>query len=81
MFETMAKDQEHRRKCSPKKKRFSKIFSGDLQKKVLKQIFSGKLQKERCSKILYIFSDDVQNFNNLKNSAVLEPRAGQFSRT
>ena len=27
------------------------------------------------------FSGNLQNFNNLKNSAVLEPRTGQFSRT
>ena len=55
-----AKGQEHRRKCSPKKKAF-KIFSGDL------------LQK--------FFSGDLQNFCNLKNTAVHEPRTGQFSRT
>ena len=46
-----AKDQEHKRKCSPKK-RSSKFFSGDLQ-----------------------------SFNNLKSTAVLEPKTGQFSRT
>ena len=27
------------------------------------------------------FSADLQNFNNSKNSAVLEPSTGQFSRT
>ena len=55
-----AKGQEHRRKCSPKKKAL-KIFSGDI----LQNFFSG----------------DLQNFCNLKNTAVLEPRTGQFSRT
>ena len=47
------------------KKRSSKKFSGDLQKKGLQNSFSG----------------DLQNFNHSKNSAVLEPRTGQFSRT
>ena len=28
-----------------------------------------------------VFSGAPQNFNNQKNSAVLEPRTGQFSRT
>ena len=31
MLGTKAKDQEHRRKCSPKKKGLQKFFSGDLQ--------------------------------------------------
>ena len=41
-----AKDQGHSRKCSPKKKkRFKKIFSGDLKKKgLLQKIFSGVFQ-------------------------------------
>ena len=66
-----AKDQEHRSKCSPKK-RSSKIFRRspiEESKKRSSQIFrevSGVFQ---------------QNFNGSKNSAVLKPRAGQFSRT
>ena len=48
-----------------KKKRSSKIFSSDLHKK--------RFPKN--------FSSAPQNFNNSKNSAVLEPRTGQFSRT
>ena len=31
MLEAKAKDQGHRRKCSPKKKSFQKSFSGNLQ--------------------------------------------------
>ena len=31
MLEAKAKDQGHRRKCSPKKKSLQKFFSGDLQ--------------------------------------------------
>ena len=46
-------------------KNFFFNFSGDLQKKDLQKFFSGNLQ----------------NFNNSKNSAVLQPRTGQFSRT
>ena len=60
-----AKDQEHKRKCSPKKKVFTKIFQAISTKK--------RFPKN--------FSSAPQNFNNLKNSAVLDPRTGQFSRT
>ena len=42
-----------------------------LQKKDLHKNFLGDLQKKTSSK----------NFNNSKNSAVLEPRTGQFLRT
>ena len=52
-------------KRSPKKKVFSKIF----------QAFS---TKKRFPKN---FSSAPQNFNKSKNSAVLEPRTDQFSRT
>ena len=47
-----------------------------LQKKVLKNFFQA-IFKKRSSKF---FSGDQQNFNNSKNSAVLKPRTGQFSR-
>ena len=60
-----AKDQGHKRKCSPKKKVFTKIFQAISTKK--------RFPKN--------FSSAPQNFNNSKNSAVLEPRTGQFSRT
>ena len=77
----MLKDQGHKRNCSPKKnKRSSQKFLGDLQnkKKGLHKNFSSDLQKKRFPKI---FSSASQNFNNSKNSAVLEPMTGQFSRT
>ena len=61
-----AKDQGHKCKCFPKKKDLKKFFSVDLQKK-------NGLEKH--------FSADLQNFNHSKNSAVLEPRTGQFLRT
>ena len=63
------------------KKGLHKNFSGDLQKKKQKDLhknFSGDLQKNTSSKIFFRHS---KNFNNSKNSAVLEPRTGQFSRT
>ena len=46
-FETKAKDQGHRRKCS-KKKGLQKFFSGDLKKKVFKKVFQAK---KVCKKI------------------------------
>ena len=61
-----AKDQEHKRKCFPKKKDLKNFFSVDPPKK-------NSLEKH--------FSADLQNFNHSKNSAVLEPRTGQFLRT
>ena len=65
MIEAKAKDQGHKRKCPPKKKGLHKNFSGDLHKKRFPKNFS-------CF---------TQNFNNSKNTAVLEPRTGQFLRT
>ena len=60
MLEAKAKDQGHKRKCSPKKKGLHKSFSSDLHEKTFSKNFF---------------------FNNSKNSAVLEPRTGQFLRT
>ena len=60
-------DQGHKRKCAPKKK-----------KKIFTKIFQAISTKKRFPKK---FSSASQNFNNSKNSAVLEPRTGQFSRT
>ena len=71
MLEAKAKDQGHKRKCSPKKKKKKK-------KKVFTKIFQAISTKKR---FLKNFSSAPQNFNNSKNTAVLEPRTGQFSRT
>ena len=68
MLEAKAKDQGHKRKCSPKKKVFSKIFQAISTKK--------RFPKN--------FSSAPQNFNNSKNSAVkilTIQKTGQFSRT
>ena len=65
--------QGHRRKCFQKKKNmFKKYFRRSPKEKF--QAFS----KKRSSKN---FSGDLQNLNNSKSSAVLEPRTGQYSRT
>ena len=79
-----------------KKKGLHKNFSGDLKKKKdLHQNFSGDLKKKKKKKVFTKifqaistkkrfpknFSSAPQNFNNSINSAVLEPRTGQFSRT
>ena len=75
--EAKAKDQGHKRKCSPKG--LHKNFSGDLKKKrSSKKFFKRSPRKNVFQKN---FSSAPQNFNNSKNSVVLEPRTGQFSRT
>ena len=75
-----AKDQGHKRKCSPKKKKrsslFTKIFQAISKKKIF---FSSVLHKKK--RFPKNFSTAPRYFNNSKNSAVLEPRTGQFSRT
>ena len=93
MLEAKAKDQGHKAKCSPKKKKRSsqkffrkkkkrssqKFFRrSPKKKKVFTKIFQAISTKKRFPKN---FSSAPQNFNIPKNSAVLEPRTGQFSRT
>ena len=83
MLEAQAKNQGHKRKCSPKKEKkgFPKIFLGG--KKGLQNIFSGNLQKKE-----EVFANFPQGFwrfptkfQGSKNNAVLKPRTEQFSRT
>ena len=69
MLEAKAKDQGHKRKCSPKKKKvFTKIFQviSKKKKKVFTKIFQAISTKKRFPKK---FSSASQNFNNSKNSA------------
>ena len=74
-----AKNQGYKRKCSPKKTGLHKNFSGDLKnKKLFTKIFQAISTNKRFSKN---FSSAPQTFNNSKNSAVLDLRTGQFSRT
>ena len=65
-----------------KKKGLYKNFSGDLRKKKKTKVFT-KIFQAISTKIRFPknFSSTPQNFDNSKNSAVLEPRTGQFSRT
>ena len=63
--EAKAKDLGHKRKRFPKKKVFKNFFSAISKKNGLEKHFLA----------------DLQNFNHSKNSAVLEPRTGRFSRT
>ena len=78
--------KDTKRKCSPKKKKRSlqKFFRRSpkkkkkKKKKVFTKIFQAISTKKRFPKN---FSSAPQNFNIPKNSAVLEPRTGQFSRT
>ena len=58
-------EQGQKRKCSPKKV-FKKVFQANSKK-----------NKKRLHKN---FSGAPQNFNSSKNSAVLEPRTGQYFR-
>ena len=47
MLEAKAKDQGHKRKCSPKKKGLHRNFLGDLQKKGLHKNFLGNLEEKK----------------------------------
>ena len=87
MLEAKAKDQGHKAQVLPKKKKKKKVFTKIFQaiskkkkkkKKVFTKIFQAISTKKRFPKN---FSTAPQNFNFPKNSAVLEPRTGQFSRT
>ena len=65
-----------------KKKKSSQKFFRRSQKKKKKKVFTKIFQAISTKKrFLKNFSSAPQNFNNSKNSAVLEPRTGQFSRT
>ena len=83
MLEAKAKDQGHKAQVLSKKKKkrsTQKFFrrSPKEKKKVFTKIFQAISTKKRFPKH---FSSAPQNFNIPKNSAVLEPRTGQFSRT
>ena len=71
MLEAKAKDQGHKRKYSPKKKVFTKIFQAiSKKKKVFTKIFQVISTKKRFPNN---FSSAPQIFNNSKNTAVLRP--------
>ena len=57
------------------------VFS---KKNVFKNFFLGVLKKQNqkiSKKTSFSTKNDLQNFKDFKNTAVLEPRTGQFSRT
>ena len=73
MLEAKAKDQGHKRKCSPKKKKkgLHKNFSGDLQKKkkkVFTKIFQALHKILTIQKIVLSSSRGQANFRGLEAS-------------
>ena len=80
MLEAKAKDQGHKRKCSPKKKGLHKHFSGDLQKKkifffkrsplknVFQKIFQALHKILTFQKIVLSSSRGQANFRGLEAS-------------
>ena len=79
LLEAKAKDQGHRRKCSPKK-RSSKFFSGNLKKKGLQKFFSSDLYlkkpKKRSLQIFRKVSGVFQQIFNV-SKIVLSSSRGQ----
>ena len=72
MLEAKAKDQGHKRKCSPQKKRSSQKYFGRSQKKGLHKNFSGDLHKILTIQKLVLSSSRGQaNFRGLE---ALRPR-------
>ena len=70
-----AKDQEHKRNCSKKKKVFKKFFQ-TISKKSSK-IFQGFFSKKR---FLKFFFQAIYKILTIQKNAVFEPRTGQFLR-
>ena len=67
----------------PPKKKVFKIFFQAISPPPKKKGSSKRFFRRSSIKNVFqnFFSGDLQNFNNLKKIAVLEPRTGQFSRT
>ena len=81
--DSLSEDRHSRgqgKECSRPRPRTKDTSASALhkKKKVFTKIFQAISTKKRFPKK---FSSALQNFNNAKNSAVLEPRTGQFSRT
>ena len=71
MLEAKAKDQEHKRKCSPKKKKKSsqKFFRQSPQKNVFQKIFQTLHKISAIQKILLSSSRGQANFGGLEAKA------------
>ena len=79
--DSLSEDRHSRgqgQECSRPSPRTKDTSASALQKKGLHKDFSSDLHEKTFSKKFFKRST---NFNNSKNSAVLEPRTGQFSRT
>ena len=83
-----AKDQGHKAQVLSKKKKkkgLHKNFSGDLKKKKKKKKKRSSQKFFKRSPLKNVFQKIFQPLHKIltfqKNSAVLEPRTGQFSRT
>ena len=80
--DSLSEDRHSRgqgQECSRPRPRTKDTSASALQKKkVFTKIFKAISTTKRFPKN---FSSAPQNFNNSKNSAALEPRTGQFSRT
>ena len=70
MLEAKAKDQGHKRKCSPKKKKkvFTKLFQAMPQKNVFQKIFQALHKILTIQKILLSSSREQANFRGLEAS-------------
>ena len=81
MLEAKAKDQGHKRKCSPKKKGLHKNFSGDLQKKTFSKKFFKRFNKSKNRPIFEDLSPrgQGQGLQNVSSRTSSRPRTS--SRT
>ena len=69
MLEAKAKDEGHKRKCSPKKKKvFTKIFQAISTKKVFQKIFQALHKILTIQKIVLSSSREQANFRGLEAS-------------
>ena len=84
--DSLSEDRHSRgqgQECSRPRPRTKDTSASALQKKKKKKKVFTKIFKAISTKKRFLknFSSAPQNFTNSKNSAVLEPRTGQFSRT
>ena len=68
VLEAKAKDQGHKRKCSPKKKSSQKFFKRSLQKNVFQKIFQALHEMLTIQKIVLSSSRGQANFRGLEAS-------------
>ena len=66
----MAKNQEQRRKCSPKKQGLKIFFQAIYKRKNVFKIFFQAISKKKVYK--KTFSGNLQKFNDTKNCAALK---------